>query len=407
MSRRCALLVLLVLASPATARAETQQVIAARSAAVDIAVDYDGRAFLVSLTRSAVRFRSAAPGAVFAPGTTMTHSTHTDRAVDAAVASDGSGVIVVQSGRRVGVATFDARGQIGAPIVVSRGRTADFAASAVARDGAAVVVWYRHTRAGRWRLEAVVRDPGAAAFGAPQPLSRFVRRACCTHVSVAIGDRGDAVAAWRSTSDPALWTSLHPAGESFRPAERLAEDSSDVPKVAVGGDGTAAVLYSLQRVPVRAGDGLQLQRAEAGGVFGAPEVVNPGRGVTIGEVAITPFGRVFVAWVDPAGARIRVSESEPGAPLIETGAIGAGVVPRALAVAAADDGRAVVGWSQQVRNERSYSEQAVAATRLTHAAGFAPRWPWDRRGGSPSRVWYGSSRRGGARGVGGVRFPPT
>ena len=268
--------------------------------------------------------------------------------MDAAVASDGSGAIVVQSGRRVGVVTFDARGRVGAPSVVSRGRTADFAASAVARGGAAVVVWFRHTRARRWRLEAAVRDPGAAAFGAPQPLSRFVRRACCTHVSVAIDDRGDAVAAWRSTSHPALWTSLRRAGESFRPAQRLSEDSSDVPKVAIGAGGTAAVLYSLQRVPVRADDGLRLQRAEPGGAFGAPEVVNPGGGVTIGEAAITPSGRVLVAWVDHAGARVRVSESEPGAPLVETGAVGAGVAPRAVAVAAADDGRAVVAWSQQV-----------------------------------------------------------
>ena len=299
-------------------------------------------------------------------------STRTDRAVDTAVASDGSGAIIVQSGRRVGVVTFDARGQAGAPTILSRGRTADFAASAVGRGGAAVVVWYRHTRAGRWRLEAVTRDPGAAAFGTPQPLSRFVRRACCTHVSVAISDRGDAVAAWRSTSDPALWTSLRRPGESFRPARRLAEDSSDDPKVALGGDGTAAVLYSLQRVPVRAGDGLRLQRAAPGGAFGAPEVVNPGRGVTIGEAAITPAGRVLVAWVDHAEALVRVSESEPGAPLVEAGAIGAAVAPRAVAVAAADDGRAVVAWSQQVGNERSYSEQPVAATRPTHAAGFGP-----------------------------------
>ena len=187
---------------------------------------------------------------------------------------------------------------------------------------------------------------------------------------MAIGDRGDAVAAWRSTSDPALWTSLRRPGESFRPAQRLAEDSSDDPKVVVGEDGTAAVLYSLQRVPVRAGDGLRLQRAAPGGAFGAPEVVNPGRGVTIGEATITPAGRVLVAWVDHAGARVRVSESEPGAPLVEAGAIGAAVAPRAVALAAADDGRAVVAWSQQVPNERSYSEQTMAATRLTHAAGF-------------------------------------
>jgi len=366
MGRRCALLVVLALVSPAAARAERQQVIGARPALVDISVDHDGRAFLVSASRSAVRLRSAAPGAAFTPGVTLMR----DRAVDAAVASDGSGAIAVQSGRRVRVVTFDARGQAGAPSVVSRGRTADFAAAAVARDGAAVVVWFRHTRARRWRLEAAVRDSGAAAFGAPQPLSRFVRRACCTHVSVAIGDRGDAVAAWRSTSDPALWTSLRQAGESFRPAQRLAEDSSDDPKVAVGEDGTAAVLYSLQRVPLRAGDGLRLQRAGPGGAFGAPEVVNPGGGVTIGETAITPAGRVLVAWVDHAGARVRVSESEPGAALVQSGAIGAGVAPRAVALAAADDGRAVVAWSQQVGNERSYSEQSMVAIRLTRPAGF-------------------------------------
>jgi hypothetical protein len=376
MGRRCALLVLLALVSPAAARAERQQVIAARPALVDLAVDRDGGAFLVSASRSAVHLRSAAPGAVFAPGVTLR-----DRAVDVAVASDGRGAIVLQRDRRVRVVTFD-RGKVAAPSVVSRGRTADFAASAVARGGAAVVVWFRHTRAGRWRLEAAVRDPGAAAFGAPQPLSRFVRRPCCTYVSVAIGDRGDAVAAWRSTSDPALWTSLRRPGESFRPAQRLAEDSSDDPKTAVGEDGTAAVLYSLQRVPVRAGDGLRLQRAGPGRPFGAPEVVNPGGGVTIGDTAITPAGRVLVAWVDHAEARVRVSESEPGAPLVEMGAIGAGVAPRAVALAAADDGRAVVAWSQQVRNESSYSEQTVAATRVTTAAGFGPAVAL----GSPWRV---------------------
>ncbi len=364
MGRRCALLVLLALVSPA----------AAQAALVDLAVDHDGRAFLVSASRSAVRVRSAPPGGGFAPGTTLTR----DRAVSAAVASDGSGAVVVQRGRRVGVVTFGARGHAGAPSVVSRGRTADFAASAVARRGAAVVVWFRHTRARRWRLEAAVRDPGAAAFGAPQPLSRFVRRACCTHVSVAIGDRGDVVAAWRSTLEPALWTSLRRPGESFQPRQRLAGDSSDDPKVAVGEDGTAAVLHSLQRVPLRAGDGLRLQRAAPGGAFGAPEVVNPGRGVTIGAAAITPAGRVSVAWVDHAGARVRLSESEPGAPLVETGAAGAGVAPRAVALAAADDGRAVVAWSQQVGD----SEQAVAATRVTRAVEFSPPVAL----GSPSRL---------------------
>jgi hypothetical protein len=299
-------------------------------------------------------------------------SARRDRAVDAAVASDGSGAIVVQSGRRVRVVTFGTRGRVGVPSAVSRDRTADFAALAVARGGAAVVVWFRHTRARRWRLEAAVRDPGAASFGAPEPLSRFVRRACCTHVSAAIGDGGDAVATWRSTSRPAVWASLRRAGASFRAPQRLAADSSDVPKAAIGAGATATVIYSLQRVPLRAGDGLRLHRAESGGAFGAPEVVNPGGGVTIADAAITPAGRVFVAWVDQAAARVRWSECGPAAPLVEGGTIGTGLAPRALAVAAADDGRAVVAWSQQVSRGRAYSEQTMAATRPAHAAGFGP-----------------------------------
>jgi hypothetical protein len=292
--------------------------------------------------------------------------------VDAAIASDGSGAIVVQRGRRVRVVTFDARARVGAPTVVSRGRTADFAASAVARGGAAIVVWFRHVRARRWRLEASVREPGAPAFGAPQPLSRFVQRACCTNVSVAIADGGDAVATWRSTVRPAVWASVRAGGERFRRAQRLAGDSSDVPKAAVGAGGMAALTYSVQHVPVRAGDGLRLHRAVNGRTFGPPETVNPGDGTTIGEVMVTPAGRVFVAWVDQAGGRVRVSESGPAGPLAATGAVGTDVAPRAPAVAATDDGRAVVAWSQRVSSERSYSEQPVAATRQSQAAEFGP-----------------------------------
>ena len=327
--------------------------------------------------------------------------------MDAAVASDGSGAIVVQSGRRVESSRSTPEAGSGSPSVVSRGRTADFAASAVGRGGAAVVVWFRHTRARRWRLEAAVRDSGAAAFGAPQPLSRFVRRACCTHVTVAIGDRGDAVAAWRSTLDPALWTSLRRAGESFRPAQRLGEDSSDVPKVAVGGDGTAAVLYSLQRVPVRAGDGLRLQRAEPGGAFGAPEVVNPGRGVTIGETAITPAGRVLVAWVDHPEAVVRVSESEPGAPLVEAGAIGAGVAPRAgrRCGRRRARGRRVVAasWEWAVVFRAGDGRDTADPCGGVGPAGGLGIAVEDRRAASGAA----RPRRRGARGVGGVRFPPA
>jgi hypothetical protein len=423
--RRWGLLVLLGVALPATARAATEQVIAARDIGVDVAVDGEGRAFLVSPSArrysgrlSSVRVRSAAPGALLGPSRTLMHSSRTDRAVDAAVAADGSGVIVVQSGRRpyrrVRVVTFSAQGQVGIPVAVSHGDRADFAASAVARSGAAVVVWFRHRGGRRWRLEASTREPGAAAFGPPRPLSVFVRRPCCTSVSVAIGERGDAVATWSSTSRPAVWAALRRLGHEFRRPQRLSNDSSDVPRAVVGAGGTAAVIYSLQHVTRRADDGLQLHRAVSAGALGAAEHVNPRGGVTIGEAAVTPAGHVMVAWVDQAsgeeGARVRVSEARPAERLVDTGELGTKVAPEALAVAADDDGRAVVAWSEHVSTERAYLEQAVAAMRQAHGAPFGPAvalgQPWRAAeprlarlvpGGGALVVWTGSRFGGPAK----------
>jgi hypothetical protein len=348
--------VVLALASPADA---ATQVVAPRAAAADLAVDGAGRAFLVTLP--AVRERSAAPGARFGPPRTLMRPSRTERVVDAGVAGDGSGVIVVQvvrpRHRRVRVVSFDARGRLGAPVTLSpRGERGDVAAAAIARSGAAVVVWFRH-RGGRWRLEAAVRGPASAAFGRPQPISAFVRRPCCTSVSVAIGERGDAAATWTSTMRPAVWAALRGPGNGFRRPQRLATDAADAPRAVVGANGTAVVVYSTQHVPLRRDDGLQLHRARPGGAFGPAEHVNPGGGVTPGAASVAPDGRVVVAWV--SGERVRVAEGEP---LADTGELGAKVAPRTPAVAAGDGGRAVVAWSQRVPTGRAYREQAFAAT---------------------------------------------
>jgi hypothetical protein len=353
---------------PMHAQGATLQVITHRAAASDMALDHDGTASLVISRRSVVWLRRAAPGAPFGPSKTLVR----DYAVDAAVAVDGSGAIAMQRARSVEVMTFGARGRVGRSSVVSRRRTADFAALAVARGGAAIVVWFRHGRARRWRLEAAVRRPGARAFAAPEPLSRFLRLACCTHVSVALGERGDAVAVWRSTARPAVWASLRHAGDRFGPPQRLADDASDVPIAAAGADGTAAVMYSRQRVPARGGDGLRVHRAARDGVFGAAEIVNPGGGVTFGDAVVTPAGRLLVAWVDPSTARVGVSESAPMGPLVDAGSIATGAGPRAPVIAASDDGSAVVAWSQQVPSGPWYSEQAMAATRAANGTAFGP-----------------------------------
>jgi hypothetical protein len=376
----------LAVSAPAPAHAAREQVIAARDIAAEVAVDDAGRAFVVSPsarrnvgTLSSVHWRSAPPGAVFGPARTLMRSSRSDRAVAAGVAADGRGVIVVQSvrraTRRVRVVTFRPQGPVGRPVTVSpRGGRSDFAASALARSGAAVVVWFRHRADGRWRLQAAVRAPGRAAFGAPQPISAFVRRACCTSVSVGIGDRGDAVATWTSTSRPGVWAALRSPGRRFRRPQRLAESSSDVPRVVVGAGGTAALIHAIQHVPSRAADGLQLYRAVSGGPFGAAEQVDPGCGSSSGEAVVTPAGHVLVACVDRGdahhGARVRVAEAGPGAPLVAGGELGTNATPEGLAVAADDDGRAVVAWPQLVSAGPAPREQAVAAMRQARGAPF-------------------------------------
>ena len=215
---RWGLVLALVVAAPASAA----QVIAPRDVAARLAVGPDGRAFVVSPSArsganalSSIRRRAARPGAAFGPSRALMGPAAGARPVDAGVAADGSGVIIVQARRSVRAVAFGPSGALGAPAALSApGARADFAASAVAPSGAAVVVWFRHRGAGRWRLEAATREPGARRFGPPEPVSAFVRRPCCTSVSVAIGERGDAVVTWSSTSRPAVWAALRRPGSA-------------------------------------------------------------------------------------------------------------------------------------------------------------------------------------------------
>jgi hypothetical protein len=368
-------LLLLLAAAPAPAA----QVIAPRDVSAAVAVGRDGRAFVVSPsarpdsgTLSPVRRRFAAPGAAFGPSRVLVRANAGGRPVDAGVAADGGGIVVLQRARTVRAATFGADGRVGrsSPLSAS-GARADFAASAVAPSSAAIVVWYRHSGADRWRLEAATRAPGATRFGAPRPISAFVRRPCCTSVSVAIGDRGDAVATWTSTARPAVWAALRPAGRGFRPPQRLAGDIAGVPTAIVGAGGAAALTYSTQHVPLRATDGLQLHRAPPGGPFGRAERVNPGSGVTDAGAAVTNAGRVLIAWrTRLQDTTVHLSEAPPGQPLAPTAELGRDVTADRLALAADDTGRAIVAWSQRAPTA-ALREQAFAAMRPATAAPFA------------------------------------
>jgi hypothetical protein len=359
----------------------------AQARADQLAVDGSGRAFEVtpsatdrSASFSSVRLRSAAPGGRFGPWRTVLRAGRGDRVMEAGVAADGSGLAFLQSrarpGRAVRAIAFGARGRVARPVALSRsGDDADFAASAIAGSGAAVVVWFRHRDDGRWRLEASIRGPRAAAFGPSEPLSGFLRRACCTSVSAAIGDRGDAVVTWSSTARPSVWAALRRPGRGFGRAQRLSAAASDAPRAVVGAGGSAAVIYSTQHVPLRASDGLQLHRATTSASFGAAEHVNPGGGVTIGDVAIAPGGDLTVAWLDRVhGARVHVSDARAAGPLAATAELGANVSSRPLAVDNDDGGRTVIAWSESAGR----SERATAAIRPATGAPFGAPTPLGR-----------------------------
>jgi hypothetical protein len=352
-----------------------------------LAVDGSGRAFVVtpsaadrSASFSSVRLRAAAPGARFGPWRTVLRAGRGERVMDAGVAADGSGVAFLQTrgrpGRAVRVVAFGARGRVATPVALSRsGGDADFAASAIAGSGAAVVVWFRHRDDGRWRLEASIRGPRAASFGPGEPLSGFLRRACCTSVSAAIGERGDAVVTWSSTARPSVWAALRRPGRDFGRAQRLSAAASDAPRAVVGAGGTAAVIYSTQHVPLRSADGLQLHRAASATRLGSAEHVNPGGGVTIGDVAIAPDGALTVAWRDQVhGAHVHVSEARPAGPLAATAELGANVGSRTLAVDGDDGGRTVIAWSERAGR----SERATAAIRPATGGPFGPPTPLGR-----------------------------
>jgi hypothetical protein len=116
---------------------------------------------------------------------------------------------------------------------------------------------------------------------------------------------------------------------------------------------------------------------------------------------------VLLAWRDQVhGARVHLSEAAPGQPLAAIGELGADVSAKHISVAADDDGRAVVAWSQRVSARR---EQACAALRPAAAAApfaapaaLGTAWPAAEAG--PARLvpgggalvaWHGA-RFGGA-----------
>ena len=294
---RWGLVLALVFAAPASAA----QVIAPRDVAARLAVGPDGRAFVVSPSArpdsnalSPIRRRAARPGAAFGPSRALMRSAAGARPVDAGVAADGSGVIVVQAPAqrtRRRVRPRRSTRQAGRAV---RARGPRRLRSVGGRpSGAAVVVWFRHRGARSWRLEAATREPGAAHVR-PAPAALGLRAPSLLHERVgrdrgARRRRGDV----ELTARPAVWAAVgRPGTGSARTAAGRRRERR--PRAVVGAGGAAAVIYSTQHVPLRTSDGLQLHRAAPGAAFGAAERVNRGGGVTVADAAVTP--RAACSW---------------------------------------------------------------------------------------------------------------
>ena len=254
------------------------------------------------------------------------------------------------------------------------------------------------------------RARARAASGAPEPLSG-VRAAPVLHERVR-RDRG----ARRRGRDldlhgaPRRLGGAAEPGAAFRRPQRLAATRATPPRAVVGAGGAAAVIYSTQHVPLRAGDGLQLHRALPGVAFGPAEHVNGGGGVTVGRRGGHARGPRARGLVRPVhGARVHVSEAAPRAPLVDTAELGADVRPkRARGGGRRRRARRRGVVAAGLRPHRPTASVPLAATRPRMARRSARRSRSGSRGGRPSPRWPGwFQRRALVRGAGPLRPAPA
>ena len=162
------------------------------------------------------------------------------------------------------------------------------------------------------------------------------------------------------------------------------------------------MIYSVQHVRSPGRRAPTASRAAPGVPFGPAEHVDPAGGDDR-RAAVTPAGRVLVAWSDPAhGARVHVSEAAPTGPLAATGELGADVTAKRSPWRPTTPGRAVVAWPQRASTAPAFREQAIAAMRPRTEPPSARRSPWAGRGGGRPGAGAARAERRGSRGVDGA-----
>ena len=241
--------------------------------------------------------------------------------------------------------------------VVSRANGAGVIAGAP-RDESAVVV--------------SVREPGGGAWSAPVTIA-LESDWRADVVRAAVSDRGDVVVSWRESrfgstgSIRRVRVARRSPGGAFGAAEPLGEVANrhELVLPAVAGTGEAFVLTttaedggSPSRVPLR------VWTAAPAAAFGAPATVGSMWRRHAPALAAADDGRVLVAWSD--GTSLHVTEREPGGPFAAPVRLGDADARSgfAVGVTVGPAGEAAVGW---LRFERG--EAQIASRRAPGAFG--------------------------------------
>lgn len=195
--------------------------------------------------------------------------------------------------------------------------------------------------------------PAGGSFGSDQ-LVADVRS--YDRPRLAMNEAGDAVAAF-PTVDGGVAESRRPAGGEFGPPVTVmagpppsgyVETASTVDDVALGGDGSAVVVWTVRTFSDDFGDTVRVLAADApaGGSFGKPvRLSTPARPGYDAGTAIDASGDAVIAWGDPrfsVHAIYRPAGASFGAPLRLVGPRLGGVPD----VSIDDGGRATAAWQQ-------------------------------------------------------------
>lgn len=253
--------------------------------------------------------------------------------------------------------------------------TAQAAQVAVAPDGTTTVVWSQTnpTESSSTVIMAATRLRGQAGFGAPQRISG---PALGAHVEpkIAVGPDGTAVVVWKEGGIDEIFATTRAAGQTSFPddAPQLLYPASGSlvlsPDVAAAPDGSFTAVWVAGTTVMAA-----TRLAGETGFSGSPDLLGTGDGVELPRLAAAPDGSIVAVWTGvTAGVGATQTRTRPAgqrafgpSTTLSTSTGDA----RAPEVAAGEDGQVTVVWSA------GWGGQIWSATRMTPASAFGAPVP--------------------------------